>query len=109
LELDATDRVRGFFAQAGVGLFTSYHAYGDATTLTVSDTLDYKAQIGWRIPIAGAGGKPSSMGFEFFGGADVGQFSNAEIHDVDGAAAGSIATPAWHYAFELGFGVHFTP
>jgi hypothetical protein len=109
LEYDATDRVRGFFVQGGVGLFTSYHAFGPGTTLTVSDTLDYKAQLGWRIPIPGAAGKPSPIGLEIFGGADFGQFSSAEIQDGDSDVAGSVVAPAWHYAFEIGVGAHFTP
>jgi hypothetical protein len=109
LEYDATNRMRGFFLQGGVGLFTSYHAYGDATTLTVKDTLEYKAQIGWRIPFDRGEARASTFGMEIFAGVDFGQFSNAEVNDVDGDIAGSITAPAWHYAFELGVGAHFTP
>jgi hypothetical protein len=109
LEYDATDRTRGFFLQGGLGLFTSYHAYGDGTTLTFSDTLEYKAQVGWRIPFSRGEARPSSIGLEIFADADFGQFSNAAVQDPGGDIAGSVAAPVWHYVFELGVGAHFTP
>ncbi len=110
LEYDAVDRTRGFFLQGGLGLFTSYHAYGDATTMSFSnDFAEYKAAVGWRFPLRHDEARVSSMGMEIFAGADFGQFASGEVHDVDGDVAGPIDARAWHYTFELGVGTHFTP
>jgi hypothetical protein len=110
LEYDVVDRTRGLFLQGGLGLFTSYHAYGDATTMTLTNNFaEYKAAVGWRIPFRHDEARPSPMGLEIFAGADFGEFASAEVHDVNGDFSGSITTPAWHYTFEIGVGAHFTP
>jgi hypothetical protein len=110
IELDATDRTRGFFVQGGVGLLTSYTAYGAGGTMNfTNDFAEYKAAVGWRHPFDRGEARSSWLGLEIFVGADVGQFANADIHTDEGTAAGSIDARAWHYVFEGGVGMHFTP
>ncbi len=110
LELDATDRMRGFFFQGGLGLMTSYTAYGAGGTMSfANDFGEYKAAVGWRHPFNRGEARASWLGLEVFLGADVGQFASADIHSIDGAASGSIDARAWHYVFEGGVGMHFTP
>jgi len=101
-------RKTGPYAVAGLGLLSTYRAYGFAHTLKVSSPFDYKLGFGYRWSqhaVAGNRDRPSRLSFDVYANFDFGQFDHGES---DGHAF-EIASPSMHYMAELGAALRWTP
>jgi hypothetical protein len=109
VEYAFVNRRSGLYARGGVGLFTTYKAYGDAGKYSFSnDYPELKAGIGYRIE---GGPAKGLFGLDVFVDGDVGKFTSLSAHTASGGVDGDVASDkrAYHAMIELGVGIHFSP
>ena len=106
-----TDRRRGLYFDAGLGLLSTYAAStpkeeSSVETIEVRSIADAKLGVGYRF-----GRNDSATGMDLRFGADVGQFDKVDYRSRAGNVDGDIQPEmkALHYAFALTVGYHFTP
>jgi len=101
-------RKAGLYLQAGLGLLSTYSAYGFAQTLKVSSPFDYKVGLGYRWSqqsVRENFTRPSRVSFDVYANLDFGSFERVARYREEA----EITAKSTHYMAELGVGLHWTP
>jgi hypothetical protein len=104
-EYALTDRSRGFYALAGLGLFTHYTLSGGGMRYTlINDVLEAKVGAGYRHPILDT---RSPIALDFNATVDAGQFRQVDLTMPGRTPVEGVTIPErdWHATFLLNAGL----
>jgi hypothetical protein len=107
IQLAATDRTRGFYAEVGVGLATTYAGtIGGGTTYSFSSPVEGKLGFGYRV--AGGRGAALATTADFNVGADVGSIDTAEVKTKTGGVLTDKSDQPAHAVIAMSLRLHFS-
>jgi hypothetical protein len=106
LQFAHKDRSRGFYGELGLGFGTTYGFTGDDYTATLSNPVELKVGMGYRLAGANGEGMRTTLDVNF--GMDFGQMSKATIHTDVGAYDGSIDDAPVHVVMAFSLVSHFS-
>ena len=107
VQYSATNRTRGFYGEAGVGLFTTYSTSAGDATVTVSTPVELKLGAGYCLGGSGRSALDRALSADLRLGVDLGRMTSAEIERGSQSYSGSIDHPTVHVVVALGLMGHF--